>query len=166
MSGTSRRAAIAGMVTAIAAPAVAVVAPAAEGTHRDAELLCLEAMLARLAPIVISSTAAGAPEDPDAELIALCRRHIANLHARSVSSHRYDYAMDNPDFIACCESRNALHDAHAKTIEGVIAKARAAQIAAHYWAGDIENYAPGDDAASQFAWEIVCDLVAIMGAKA
>jgi hypothetical protein len=66
-----------------------------------------------------------ATPDPDAELIRLCDQHSANVQAYNDGPDRYP---DDPDPLGDIldASRDALLNTRAKTMDGVLAKARLA----------------------------------------
>jgi hypothetical protein len=93
----------------------------------------------------------------DAELIALCDRHIANHHAYNNSDPKLN-SDDNPLWPVYEATRDALDEAKPMTLAGLVAKARAAKVEAWSPTGH-ENYAGGRP--REWSWDLVNDLLRI-----
>jgi hypothetical protein len=94
---------------------------------------------------------------PDAGLIELCERHIANLHAHNNDPDGTGDA-DDPLLLAYLGTLAEVHLAKPKTLAGMIAKARAAM-------AEIDADAD-EDASPGFVWarEALGALVLLSGA--
>jgi hypothetical protein len=97
----------------------------------------------------------GGVTNPDAALIALCAQHIVNLAAFNA----YAGLDDNHDaalWAECRCTRDAITDARPQTVEGMIAKARAAKLEALNADGTEE---PENGRAARWAWQILNDML-------
>lgn len=97
-------------------------------TSRRALLAHVPALAAMTAavPGCIPTPARAAETGPDAELIALCARHIVNLTAYNTYGGHLE-PEDDPLCAAYEETRDAVEDAEPQTMAGVLAVARAAK---------------------------------------
>lgn len=117
------------------------------------------------AAIVAGLTATGAgvtsraAANPDADLVALCAQHIANQIAYNASAFEEDTPEDDALWEEYSRTRDLVSAAVPKTLEGVLAKARAAKADAADINGDDTQGAMG----GMWAWDIVNDLVRIGG---
>ena len=112
------------------------------------------------AAVVASVPQAIAATNPDAELIRLCDAHGALMDL--VNSGVDDDDDDGPTWQAYDRSREAISAFRPKTIEGMLAKARAAKAEARRPDGsemeDISGFPP-----EEWAWDLVNDLLRIGG---
>jgi hypothetical protein len=99
---------------------------------------------------------AGAAEHHDADLIRICAEHVVNMDAYNRSGAQLPLD-DDPLWLAYERTRDAIHGAKPKTIEGMLAKARAAKAEARGLDGS-EN--PECTPAAYWAWDLVNDLLA------
>ena len=114
------------------------------------------------AAVVASVPAAIAADHPDAELIRICEGHSALIRAAN-NDPGDDY--DGPVWEAFDRSRDAISAFRPKTIEGMVAKARAAKAEAQLPDGsEMEN--GGGFPAEGWAWNLVNDLIALGGTGA
>lgn len=132
--------------------------PADEGTRnrsgRRGALLGALGLAATAALPAVARTA-----HPDAELITLCAEHIRNRAAYN-DHGGYLEPEDCPLWIAYERTCDAISAAKPQTIEGIMAKARAAQAEARMPGGDYEpDYGP----AGRWALDLVNDLVRLYG---
>ena len=98
---------------------------------------------------------------PDAALIDLCERHIANLAA--VNAADCDLDDRNPAWRAYTATLDALGNAEPQTLAGMRAKALAAKAEALNPDGtETPDYCP----ASGFAWDLLNDLLRLTGGEA
>ena len=79
-----------------------------------------------LQPIVIGDTP---PAGPDAELIRVCKQHIANLEACNADDD--DLEPEDPRLEAYCATSDAIDAARPQTLSGMLAKARMAMVESH-----------------------------------
>ncbi len=95
-------------------------------------------------------------EHPDAELIRLCAQHALNRDA--YNNDDGDLPADEcPFWLAYASTRDAISDAHPRTMEGFLAKARAAKVEAMTPNGED----PHDNGpAAQWAWDLMNDMLA------
>ncbi len=96
-----------------------------------------------------------AEAEPDAELIALCARHIANMNTYNRDGG-YLELEDDPLWHAYEQTMIAISDAKPQTIRGVLAKAHAAKAEGTGLGGseDFENCP-----AVRWGWDVVNDLI-------
>lgn len=101
--------------------------------------------------------AAASPDNPDAGLIALCAEHAANVAAFSLYGGEVEQEDDPfwPPYECTCQAVSA---ARPRTMQGVLAKARAARAEA----GKDERCFEGG-IASDWAWDVVNDLLRLHG---
>jgi hypothetical protein len=103
-----------------------------------------------------------APPAPDAELIALCEQHIANVQAYNSDGGTGQSigGDDDPLWHACQRTEAAIDALPAQTLAGVVAKARLAKAAALADAPDgaVEMWG---GAAGSWAQDVVNDLIRI-----
>jgi hypothetical protein len=92
---------------------------------------------------------------PDADLIRFCAEHVVNMDAFNRDRSDLD-AEDNPLWAAYERTRDAIHEARPQTIEGMLAKARAAKVEALMPDGR-EN--PSNCPAETWAWDLLNDLL-------
>lgn len=104
----------------------------------------------------ITAARAASGASSDASLIALCAEHGANRDAINFADELPD-EWDHPLWAAYDRTRDGIGAAQPQTMEGVLAKARAAKAEA---GGD--NYPEGSPAAD-WAWDIVNDLLRLHG---
>ena len=97
-----------------------------------------------------------AAEGTDADFIALCARHVVNHGAYERYTGPLD-AKHNPLWAAYEQTRDAIHEAEPQSIQGMLAKARAAKIEA----GPCDD--PDDGVAIRWAWDLVNDLLRLYG---
>ena len=96
------------------------------------------------------------PGHPDAELIRLCAQHVVNMDAYNHDAGDLD-AEDCPLWLAYASTRDAISNARPQTMDGFLAKARAAKAEARTPGGE-EN--PENCPAARWAWDLVNDLLA------
>ena len=95
----------------------------------------------------------------DADLIRICAEHVDNMAAYNRDGGKLP--MDEPDPLwdAYERTRDAISAAKPRTLEGMLAKARAAKAeATPLHADDEEN--PAGSPAERWAWDLVNDLLA------
>jgi hypothetical protein len=82
-------------------------------------------LLAGFAAVPVAAISAAGTPDADAELVRLCRQHIANVRAYEAGPDR---RLDDPDPLddALDATRAAILQTPAETIAGLVAKARLA----------------------------------------
>jgi len=111
----------------------------------------------RLALLAAAAVPAAAAESPEAELVRLCDEYVATLQAYNSDADGPD-GDDNPLWRRLSELRDQIHETPATTIEGVIGKARIAEI----WATQPDG---GLDFSKSFTgdWpeQVIMDLLAI-----
>jgi hypothetical protein len=95
----------------------------------------------------------------DAELIALCAQHIINRNTYN-DEGGYLEPEEDPLWEAYCQTHDAIGSAHPQTIEGALAKARAAKAEALRQDG---TELPEDGPAGRWAWQVVDDLLRLSG---
>jgi hypothetical protein len=113
------------------------------------------AILAGMTVPVIAEPAAGA----DADLIRLCAEHAANMDAYNRDCSDLE-PEDNALWAAYERTRDAISKAVPQTVEGMMAKARAAKAEAREPTGG-EN--PQGCPAADWAWDLVNDLLRLNG---
>ena len=93
----------------------------------------------------------------DAELIELCAQHIVNLHAYNNGPSKPLGAPD-PLWDAYVHTRDLIGQTKAVTLEGMVAKARAAMVEAtsSLPGGKME---PNGTPAEYWSWDLVQDLL-------
>ncbi len=121
----------------------------------------LQSLVAVSASSALLPTAAAA--HPDAVLIRICAEHIVNLHAYNAApgGGLSDFESD-PLWIAYIATHDAIDAARPQTLDGVIAKARAAKAegdASPAWA----DRCPESGPAVSFSWDVVGDLLRLGG---
>jgi hypothetical protein len=99
------------------------------------------------------------PTHPDADLIRTCAEHIANRDAFNAYEGNLE-PKDNLLWRAYCRTWDAIRDAKPQTIEGIIAKARAAKAEAQDPDGTED---PEYEAAADWSWHVVNDLLRVSG---
>jgi len=99
------------------------------------------------------------PGDPDAELIRTCAQHIVNLRAYNSRGGRLE-AKDDPLWHIYKKTMDAITAAEPQTIEGMLAKARAAKAEAKVLDG---GEMPEGCVAGTWAWDLVNDLLRLYG---
>ncbi len=97
-----------------------------------------------------------ASDHPDAVLIRLCAQHVVNMDAYNHDAGDLD-AEDCPLWLAYASTRDAISTARPQTMDGFLAKARAAKAEARTPGGE-EN--PENCPAARWAWDLVNDLLA------
>ena len=112
--------------------------------------------LSALATINPASKPASNP-NPDAELIRLCERHIANRQAYARSNPDLE-PEDNPLWLPYCATKDAIDVARPVTLAGLMAKARAAEFEAQYPRGEL-----WEGSAGRWAVDVVKDLLRLAG---
>jgi len=113
----------------------------------------LAAQLHRFEPPVITC-------GPDEEVIRLCDEHIANW--RACSSYEGDLEPgDNLLWLAYLRTLDAVTAAVPKTLDGIVAKARAAK--AEAWRPEERSEDPSVGMTPRWAWDIVNALVQLHG---
>lgn len=127
-------------------------------TRRRAMLAGTAALIAS-APFAAPALAASGDSGPDADLIRLCAEHIANWHAYNTSDSDLE-AEDDPLWHAYWRTHIAIDDARPQSIDGILAKARAAKTEAHRPDGTEER--DGGQGAV-WAWDLVNDLLRLNG---
>lgn len=119
------------------------------------DFLTTTAALAATTVLLPPSAKAEAPH-PDAELLRICAQHIVNLRAFNASTVDAE-EDDDPLWTAYTRTRDAIGGAKPCTLDGMLAKARAAKAEARSPAGiDDPEGTPGE----QWAWDLVNDLLA------
>ena len=93
---------------------------------------------------------------PDAELIAVCAEHVINHATYNLDGGRRELDGD-PLWAAYERTRDAITEAVPRTLDGMLAKARAAKAEATQPDGT-EN--PENCPAARWAWDLVNDLLA------
>jgi hypothetical protein len=97
------------------------------------------------------------PKGDDADLTRICAEHVVNIDAYNRSGgNGPDLAVD-PLWLAYERTRNAIRDAKPRTLEGMLAKARAAKAEARQLDGTED---PNGTPAEGWAWDLVNDLLA------
>jgi hypothetical protein len=107
-------------------------------------------------------TSAAASPHPDAELIRVCAEHLVNWDAYNAYDGNLE-PRDNPLWHAYERTFDAIESAEPQTIDGIIAKARAAKAEAQQPDGDED---PGFGEGAEWAWDLVNDLLRINGTVA
>ena len=92
---------------------------------------------------------------PDAELIRLCAQHIVNLEAFNQDGGDLE-PEDDPLAVAYVSTLEAICAAKVHTVDGMIAKARAAKAEARQLDG---TDGPSNTPAAAWAWDILNDLL-------
>lgn len=106
-----------------------------------------------------AASVACATGNPDAELIATCRQHVANLRAFTV---RDDLgAEDDPFWAAYNDTKDVIRAAKPQTLAGMVAKAQAAKMEAATTLDGDEDYSSCP--AGDWAWDLVNDLLRLSG---
>jgi len=130
----------------------------------------MTALLPIAATSGMMSTAAGLPlpearprpsiaASPDAELIRLCAEHIANMAAYNADGGNLE-PEDDPLWHAYERTREAISAARPQTVEGMLAKAQAAEAEARTPDGG-EN--PENCPAADWAWDLMHDFLRLAG---
>lgn len=114
---------------------------------------------AALAVVPVSGALSASLTHPDADLIAQCAEHAVNVAAFNRDGGKVEPEHD-PLWAAYDRTRDAVSAAKPRTMDGVLAKARAAKADAGR-SGDA-GY-PEGCAASDWAWDIVNDLLRLSG---
>jgi hypothetical protein len=122
------------------------------------------AALLAIAGLLPMTAAAEAPNShPDAELIRICAEHPINMQNYNDLGDMRD---DNDALWAAYErTRNAISAAEPQTMEGILAKARAAKAEAVDGDGDGEE-SWGGSMGEPWAFDIVNDLLRVVGGAA
>lgn len=107
---------------------------------------------------VLPIPAIAAPH-PDATLIRICAQHTMNRITRDKGEHPDTIEYNEVDN-AYAETLQAVCDAVPMTIDGIVAKARAAKDEAQLLRGGED---PEGCIAAQWAWDIVNDLLRLAG---
>jgi len=118
--------------------------------------LSLGASVAALASCIPTPAPAAEPHaGADAELIALCAQHIVNMDAYNRDGGHLELE-DDPLWHAYVQTRDAIDAAEPQTIEGILAKVRAAKAEAGEPDGsqDFENGPAG-----RWSWDVANDLI-------
>jgi len=102
-----------------------------------------------------------APDHPDADLIRLCAQHAVNREVYDRAGGSLD-PEDDPLFTSYARTRDAISAAKPTTLEGMLAKARAAKAEAREPDGKEE---PAHCPAADWAWDLVGDLLRLHGAE-
>jgi hypothetical protein len=96
--------------------------------------------------------------NPDAQLIALCERHLANMAA--LDANPSDWEESNPALTAYDSTRDAITSARAQTLAGMVAIAGAAKAEAAMPDGaEMFDCTMG----GVWAWNIMNDLLRLHG---
>ena len=120
----------------------------------------LRGMSARQKPAQsVQDPSADRPINPDAELIALCAQHIANLAAYNTEGG-YLEPEEDPLWKAYRRSYDAIESAQPQTTEGMVAKARAAKVEAGCPNG---TETPENGPAARWAWQLMNDMLRLSG---
>lgn len=104
------------------------------------------------------TTAALAHAHPDADLIAVCAEHAVNVTAYNRDGGLGDFDDYDPLYEAYARTRNVISEAKPHTLDGMLAKARAAMAEATADFGGEED--PDGTPAASWAWDLVKDLLA------
>ncbi len=104
------------------------------------------------------TTAALAHAHPDADLIAVCAEHAVNVAAYHRDGGLGDFDDYDPLWEACARTRDVISEAKPHTLDGMLAKARAAM--AEATAGFSGDEDPDGTPAATWAWDLVKDLLA------
>jgi len=110
-----------------------------------------------LGAALASPAALAGTSHPDAEIIALCAQHNRNREAWSAHGDDDD---DCPFWAEYERTRDAIAEAKPRTIEGMVAKARAAVEESLNPDG---TEAPAGCPAADWAWDLVHDLIRLHG---
>jgi len=97
----------------------------------------------------------------DADLIRLCAQHAVNREVYNRNGIQLD-PKDDPLFAAYARTRDAISAAKPTTLEGMLAKARAAKAEAREPYGSEE---PAHCPAADWAWDLVGDLLRLHAAE-
>lgn len=100
----------------------------------------------------------GAPSHPDVDLIAVCAGHAAKIQAYNQGDGDFAALDEDPLWTAYEASRDFISNAKPRTLEGVLAKARAAKAEAVGLDGSDH---PGGSMGEIWAWDLVGDLLAM-----
>jgi hypothetical protein len=106
------------------------------------------------AGVPCAAVAASTIGNPDAELIRLCAEHVANLEATNAPG------SGAAEWAAYERTRDAISEAKAHTLAGMVAKARAARREARSLDG---TESPGGTMAETWSFHIVYDLLRMAG---
>ncbi len=101
--------------------------------------------------------AAMAEPHPDADLIRICAEHIVNLETYNRDGGMGQIGAPDPLWDAYERTRDAIGTAKPHTLEGMLAKARAAKVEARRPDGAED---PDCSPAEVWAWDLVNDLLA------
>lgn len=126
------------------------------------------------AALALSGAAIAAPSahNPDAELIALCARYVAQTRAFcAVGKHTWDMSCSNPEWIRCHDLACAMvpgmdaleaqiTDTPARTVAGPLAKAEASR---HQMSGDADRDTGPMDPENGLAWSLIEETLAVLG---
>ncbi len=135
--------------------------PKAESTHTPSRRALLTRQSVAAVAAAIPAATMAAPS-PDAALIALCERHMANHRAYNASTFEGEFE-DDPLWLAYETTREAVAGAHPQTLAGMAAKARAAVLEASWPDGSIR---PEGTQGAAWAWNLVNDLLRLEGGVA
>jgi hypothetical protein len=95
---------------------------------------------------------------PDADLIELCERHLANMAA--IDANPSDWDESNPVWNAYDSTKDAITSARAQTLAGMVAVARVAKAEAAMPDGaEMHDCTMG----GVWAWNIMNDLLRLHG---
>lgn len=117
--------------------------------------LLLRGSIALAAASPAAAVVAEAALNPDAELIRWCAEHIVNVDAFNRDGGYLENEVD-PLWWAYRRTLDAINAAKPQTLEGVVAKARAAKAEAR---GPDGSDRPEDGSAARWAWHLVNDLL-------
>lgn len=109
------------------------------------------------APAVLPLPAPANQSNPDASLLRLCAEHAANVEALRLKGCWED---DCPLWDAYVRTFDAISAAEPQTVQGLLAKARAAVTEATAQDGSVH---PEGTPAMDWAWDVTLDLLRLHG---
>ena len=93
----------------------------------------------------------------DADLVRICAEHVVNMEAYNRDGGMLSAGEPDPLWTAYAQTREAISAAKPRTLQGMLAKARAAKAEARQPDG---THDPEGSPAEEWAWDLVNDLLA------